>query len=305
MVTKKQLAALAKGRAIRAANCKKKNTKAKYTKKQTKRCGRIRKGTNISFNQLLGSYQADYEKRKPKEEPEPIEASPTMWQHVSNAANASWKALHSVANTIGDGLYAIGDGEWRGTEYLFNAGKKGVEKTDEVIKMTKQKANEIKQKAGEIKNKAIETSVYKNYVKPVGDKVIGWASSKKDKARDLVKQYGSDALDLVKTGGTKALDLLKAGGKAAMDAIRGPKGRLGAMKVLRTEITNKLDSFETAPTREDMSEINQKMIQVKELLSDEMNENPELPTKIQREVEQLDGYIEKITKEVNEDYMYQ
>ena len=109
MVTKKQLAALAKGRAVRAANCKKKNTKATYLKKQTKtpkKCKQTKKRTNISFGEIFDNYQDEYNRhREPPKEP-----SPTLWNHITNAADISWKALNSLTNAIGDGLYSIGDG---------------------------------------------------------------------------------------------------------------------------------------------------------------------------------------------------
>ena len=50
MVTKKQLAALARGRAIRAANLKKKATKGKY--KKGKRCLQTKKKTNFGWGTI-------------------------------------------------------------------------------------------------------------------------------------------------------------------------------------------------------------------------------------------------------------
>ena len=50
MVTKKQLAALARGRAIRAANIKRKTTKGKY--KKVKRCLKTKKKTNFGWGTI-------------------------------------------------------------------------------------------------------------------------------------------------------------------------------------------------------------------------------------------------------------
>ena len=104
---------------------------------------------------------------------------------------------------------------------------------------------------------------------------------------------------MVKYGGGKAMDLLKRGGKSALEAIRGPQGRLGAMKVLMTEINNKIATFDTQPTSDDMAEINEKMDQVWDLLSAETTENPELPSRIQREVERLDQAIVKLNNQID------
>ena len=136
MVTKKQLEALARGRAIRKANCKKKTTKTKYPK----RCNRTRKHTNISFNDIFDGYQDEYNNHKlpdPEPEIEPKEPSPGLWDHITSAADTTWRALNSLTNAIGDGLYAVGDGVWSGTEYLFDTGKN---RTKKAVDLTKEYA---------------------------------------------------------------------------------------------------------------------------------------------------------------------
>ena len=75
-----------------------------------------------SFNDIFDGYQDEYNNHKlpdPEPEIEPKEPSPGLWDHITSAADTTWKALNSLTNAIGDGLYAVGDGVWNGTEYLF------------------------------------------------------------------------------------------------------------------------------------------------------------------------------------------
>ena len=353
MVTKKQLEALARGRAIRKANCKKKTTKTKYPKK----CSRTKRHTNISFNDIFDGYRDEYNNHKlPDPEPviEPKEPSPGLWDHITSAADTTWKALNSLTNAIGDGLYAVGDGVWSGTEYLFDNGKKGTKKAVDFTKEYAPKAVEtMKTKMETIKEKnkkawgetidsggkAIDWMKTKghnawemtktggrkaidfgqeygpkawawakdrgnkaiDYGKEYGPKAWEWAKDKGYKARDLIKEYGPSAMEWVKTGGSKALSLMKTGGRAAMNAFKGPAGRLASMRVLMTEITNKLDHFKSAPTDTELAELVEKSNTLIDLLQEEADRNPDLPQNLIDEIEAIPKAINRIAKDLNYD----
>ena len=383
MVTKKQLEALARGRAIRKANCKKKTTKTKYPKK----CSRSKRKTGISFNDIFDGYQDEYNNHKlpdPEPEIEPKEPSPGLWDHITSAADTTWKALNSLTNAIGDGLYAVGDGVWNGTEYVFETGKKGGKKAADITKeyvpkawdatksgtsrawdatksgtskawnatksgtsrawdatksgtsrawdatksgtsraweATKSRSSKVWEatkygggKAWEAAkyggNKAWEWAKYggnkaMDIGREYGPKAWEWAKYGGNKAKDLIKEYGPSAWEWAKYGGNKALSLMKAGGRAAMEAFKGPEGRLASMRVLMTEITNKLDHFKSAPTDTELAELVEKSNTLIDLLQAEADRNPDLPQNLIDEIEAIPKAINRIAKDLNYDtYFY-
>ena len=107
---------------------------------------------------------------------------------------------------------------------------------------------------------------------------------------------------MVKSGGEKALKLLKHGGKPAVEAMEGPLGRLGAIKVLITEMTNRLDSYVTTPSKAEVEDLQEKMETLKEYLQDEINENPEIPNSVIKQIDRLDLAIEKMYEEVKDQW---
>ena len=402
MVSKKQLDALAKGRAIRAANCKKKNTKANYPKKQTKttkKCKQTKKRTNISFGEIFDNYQNEYNSRRREE---PKEPSPTLWNHIANAADVSWKALNSLSNAIGDGLYSIGDGVINGADYLLGGWRDDEEIEEPKIVKRKKKhsskhtsnqsplllpppppivatsrnqsrANSPPERPRSVPRPTIERRPANNprpinkqsspptkaessraweiikaggdVAKTIGDKsweltkeyapkawdvakTVGnktWDLTKEyaPKAWDVAKEYGPKAWDAAMTYGNKAWDytkeyapkawnyakenvpkawnLMRSGGRAAVEAAKGPQGNLAAMRVLITEITNKLDHFKTSPTQEELAELVEKSNTLQDLLIEEQNKNPDFSQKVAEEINAIPVSIHKIAESLHYD----
>ena len=94
--------------------------------------------------------------------------------------------------------------------------------------------------------------------KEYAPKVWDTAKTYGNKAWDLTKEYAPKAWDFTKEYAPKAWEIMKSGGRAAVEAFKGPQGRLAAMRVLITEITNKLDHFKTSPTQEELAELVEK-----------------------------------------------
>ena len=121
--------------------------------------------------------------------------------------------------------------------------------------------------------------------------------------KDVNKMMG-DAFSGIKTnptlrnGSKRALKALKNSGMAAFNALRGESDRMWYIKILLTEINNKLDSIKEGEeiTDKEITNIFANANVLTELVNLEMDENPDFPSKLLREINSMKLYIEQIAK---------
>ena len=255
MPTKKQLAALAKGRAKRAANIKKKATKANYKKKN---CKTTKRKTN-GFGDILRRFQ-DKKEEISKEDNTPISQQITKPPPPEIAGQENIPIEETPGKSLN--LPSMRD-------LIDTAGNTG------------------KKVWGHVNNAA-------NYT---------WSALK-----DVNKMMG-DAFSGIKTnptlrnGSKRALKALKNSGMAAFNALRGESDRMWYIKILLTEINNKLDSFKFGEeiTEKDVINLLKNSNILFALTELEAEENPDFPIKLLRQIKQAQLYITEIVKNAGYD----